>query len=179
MARWIYVDVSNLWIEGQKLSAVERGWARDIREADQDRIFDYDYRLSFPALAGFLTDAGTVPHARMVLFGSRTLGNEPVWQAAVAAGFEVIVPQRGYSGGEKRVDTSLVVQMCRDAYRRAAPADSLALVAGDADYEPAVRQLVADGNWVDVVFWRHASGLLRQAASRFTEMDEHLRTVGR
>ena len=76
------------------------------------------------------------------------------------------------------MDTSLVTHMCRDAYRYADPRrDRITLVAGDGDYEPAVRQLVADGFAVTVLYWAHASRELREAATAFHALDTHIRDL--
>jgi len=73
---------------------------------------------------------------------------------------------------EKRVDTSLVTRVCRDAYRFGDPRrDRITLVAGDGDYEPVVKQLVADSFAVTVLYWSHASRELREAATAFHALD--------
>ncbi|WP_043840002.1 NYN domain-containing protein [Muricoccus aerilatus] len=38
---------------------------------------------------------------------------------------------------------------------------------GDGDYEPVVKQLVADGFTVTVLYWAHASREPREAATAF------------
>ena len=112
---------------------------------------------------------------RAVLFGSNTDTNEGVWRHAVQAGFELVTVERGFSGKEKRVDTSLVTRLCRDAYRFADPhRDRITLVAGDGDYEPAVTQLVADGFAVTVLYWSHAGRELREAATAFHALDPYI-----
>jgi uncharacterized LabA/DUF88 family protein len=50
-------------------------------------------------------------------------------------------------------------------------------VSGDNDYVPAVTQLREDGFRVDVVFWRHAGGELKAAASQFISLDPHLNAL--
>ena len=40
-----YVDLSNLFIEGQKVSAVAKGMARSLEDARQRGMIDFDYRL--------------------------------------------------------------------------------------------------------------------------------------
>ncbi|MFT8245556.1 NYN domain-containing protein [Roseomonas sp. BN140053] len=47
-------------------------------------------------------------------------------------------------------------------------------VAGDGDYEPTVRQLVADGFAVTVLYWSHASRELCEAATAFHAPDTYI-----
>ena len=102
MTHLAYVDCSNLFIEGQKVSAVAKG----IGEGEGD--------------------------TRAVVFGNVTDSNAGLWRHAAAAGFEVVTVERGFAGKEKRVDTSLVTRLCRDACRHSDPRrDRITLVAGD------------------------------------------------
>ena len=165
-----YVDSSNLFIEAQKVSAVARGLVHSLQDARQRGILDAGYRLDLYRLMALLARGGAP--VRATLFGSTTEGNEGVWRHAAGAGFEVVTVERGFSGKEKRVDTSLVTRLCRDAYRLGDPRrDRITLVAGDGDYEPAVTRLVADGFPVTVLYWSHASRELREAATAFHPLD--------
>lgn len=168
-----YIDSSNLFIEAQKVSAVARGMAHSLHDARKRGVLDFEYRLDLYRLMTLLTQAGAP--VRAVLFGSTTDTNEGVWRHAAQAGFELVTVERGFSGKEKRVDTSLVTRLCRDAYRFADPRrDRMTLVAGDSDYEPAVTQLVADGFEVTVLYWSHASRELREAATAFHALDPYI-----
>jgi hypothetical protein len=44
---FVYVDSSNLWIEGQRLSAVRRPMAVDAVAAMKRGIVDHDWRIDF------------------------------------------------------------------------------------------------------------------------------------
>jgi len=169
----VYVDCSNLFIEAQKLAAVARGLARSPADATRQRVLDHGYRLDLHRLMALLRRAEGP--TRAVAFGSITEANAAMWQHAEAAGFEVVATERGWGGKEKRVDTALVARMCRDAYRHGDPRrERITLVAGDGDYEPAVRMLAADGFHVGVLYWSHAGRRLREAASTFHALDPHL-----
>ena len=67
--------------------------------------------------------------------------------------------------------------MTRDAYRNAKSGDIFTLVAGDADYVPAIEQLKKDGFRVDVVFWEHAAAELKRVCSNFVSLNPHLETI--
>jgi len=128
-----YVDCSNLFIEGQKVSAVAKGLARSLDDVRQHGGLDFDYRLDLYRLMTLLRQVEG--DTRAVVFGSVTDTNEGLWRHAANAGFEVVTVERGFGGKEKRVDTSLVTRMCRDAYRYGDPRrDHITLVAGDGDY---------------------------------------------
>ncbi|MBY0267348.1 MAG: NYN domain-containing protein, partial [Burkholderiales bacterium] len=67
------------------------------------------------------------------------------------------------------------VRRSKDAYKHGNPSeDVFVLVAGDADYVPTINELKADGYFVEVVFWDHASKELKDAASRFIGLNKHL-----
>jgi uncharacterized LabA/DUF88 family protein len=55
--------------------------------------------------------------------------------------------------------------------------DRIALVAGDGDYEPCARQLVADGFQTTVLYRSHASRELREAATAFHALDQYVRDL--
>ena len=48
MTHLAYVDLSNLFIEGQKVSVVAKGMARNLEDAKQRGVIDFDYRLESP-----------------------------------------------------------------------------------------------------------------------------------
>lgn len=170
------MDCSNLFIEGQKVGAVARGLARDREDARARGVIDFGYRLDLHRLMALLRQIGEGEgEPRAVVFGSVTSSNEGLWRHAGAAGFEVVTLERGFGGGEKRVDTSLVTRVCRAAYRFGdLRRDRISLVAGDGDYEPLVRQLVANGFRVTVLYWAHASRELREAATAFQPLDAYI-----
>lgn len=112
MADWIYVDNSNVFIEGQRVHAVQQGMALSIHDAMQNRIVDPGYRISFGKLYQFI--AGANP-ARTMLFGSRPPENDAIWDIARQAGFEVITHDRNAANKEKKIDTGIVTEMTRDA----------------------------------------------------------------
>jgi uncharacterized LabA/DUF88 family protein len=174
MADWIYVDNSNVFIEGKRVSAVRQGLAMDIWDAFDHRIVDNDYRMSFGKLYQFVAGNNKAETARAMLFGSRPPQNDVIWEIAKKAGFEVVTHDRNVANKEKKIDTGLVAAMTRDAYKSASPGDIFTIVSGDNDYVPAVEQLREDGFQVDVVFWGHAGRELRETATNFISLDAHL-----
>lgn len=172
---YIYVDNSNLYIEGRRASAVAQGLAGNIREAMDGGILDHGYTISFGKLHEFLTGNDLSKIRRAALFGSRPPPNDSIWQHATRAGFELHLEDRNVRNKEKKIDTGIATLLTKDAYKHGKPAEDLfVLVAGDADYVPTINELKADGYKVEVVFWNHAARELREAASRFVPLDPYL-----
>jgi uncharacterized LabA/DUF88 family protein len=174
MADWIYVDNSNVFIEGQRVSAVSQGMALNIYDAMSNRVLDTGYRISFGKLYQFIAGMDSSGTARAMLFGSRPPENDAIWGLAKKAGFEVVTEDRNVRNKEKKIDTGIVTAMTRDAYKNAQSGDVFTLVSGDADYVPMVQALRGDGFQVDVVFWDHASSELRSACTNFISLNKHL-----
>lgn len=171
---FLYVDNSNVWIEGMHVSAVEGGLAPDIWTAQDEKITDQGWRLDFGRLyefaGGQVSDVG-----RAVLFGSRPPPNDSLWAIARSKGFEVIVFDRSIRNREKKVDTSIATEIVTDSFTRmTAERDEITLVAGDADYVPTVDSLRGRGFTFTVMFWDHASVELKAAVSKFISLNPYL-----
>lgn len=173
MANFVYVDNSNLWIEGTHLSAVVSGLAPDIVTAQEQGISDHSWKIDFRRLYEFVTDGDEI--GRAVLFGSRTMTTDALWTEAGRRGFEVIVYDRNVRGKEKMVDISMATAMMADSYERmTVGVDEITLVAGDADYVPTVESLRERGFDVFVTFWQHAARELKVVATQFIPMNDYL-----
>jgi len=177
---FVYVDNSNVWIEGQRVKAVRSGLATSHYDAQQRHIlapWHYDF--------GKLYDLACPPEARVgrsILFGSRPPANDSLWQKARDNGFDVEVFDRNASNKEKQVDISLSTTMMEDSFQfmQRDRRDVAVLVAGDGDFVPTVRSLQRRGLGVRVVFWRHGvSSELRAAADEFVELDPHFDALSR
>ena len=177
MANFLYVDNSNVWIEGMHVAAVENGIAPTVWDAMENRICDYSWKLDFGKLYQFAggeqKDVG-----RAVLYGSTRPKNDSLWAIAKQKGFEVVVYDRNASNKEKKIDTSIAADMVADAYELMDPAkDEVTLVCGDRDLVPAVERVRKRGLKVDVVFWDHAASELKNAASAFISLNPHLKLL--
>lgn len=172
MSELVYVDNSNIFIEGKRVKAVQSGMAMNIYDAMNNRILDNSYKIDFGRLHYYIAGNDESKIKRCMLFGSRPPPNDTLWEMAKKAGFEVIVEDRNVANKEKKVDTGIVSAMVRDAYTIAdREKDTVTLVAGDADFVPSVRQLAEDGFQVEVVFWSHASSELKACATKFIDLD--------
>lgn len=174
MSNFLYVDNSNVWIEGMHVSAAAQGKAPNIWTALNYRICDYDWKMDFGKLYEFAGGQSSEV-GRAVLYGSRPPANDSLWTMAEKKGFEVIVHDRNIANKEKKVDANIVTDIVADSYELMKPGeDEVTLVAGDADYVPTIEKLRGRGFRFDIVFWDHASKELKEAASNFVSLNPYL-----
>lgn len=172
---YIYVDNSNLYIEGRRVSAVKTGLAENIVSAMNEGILDHGYTISFGKLHEFLTGDDLTKIKRVALFGSRPPPNDSIWQFAERAGFELHLEDRNFANKEKKIDTGITTLLVKDAYKFGdKDKDVFVLVTGDRDFVPAIKELTEDGYRVEVVFWNHAAQELKDCATKFIDLDAHL-----
>ena len=175
MATYIYVDNSDVWIEGQRVSAVRKKHANDIVQAMNEQIFDPTWRMDFGALLRLAGGYDKAAIGRAVLFGSKPPDTDTLWAAARRNGFEVVAPDRVH-GREKKIDTSIATEMtsapldCQLDPKR----DRFVLVGGDRDFVPPVEKLRGWGYPVTAVFWDHAAGELRDTATEFRSLNRSI-----
>ena len=180
MSKFVYVDNSNVFIEGQRVAAVENGNALSIQDAISRQIFDSSYRLDFGKLYNLVASNGNSNAERAMLFGSRPPPNDSLWAVAESAGFELVIVDRNLSNKEKKIDTGIVTAMLTHAFTEAdAAKDQFILVAGDSDYVPVVEALSKNGFTINIVFWDHASRELQNVCSNFVSMNSHFEKLAR
>jgi uncharacterized LabA/DUF88 family protein len=150
LANFLYVDNSNVWIEGMHVSAVRKGMAPDIWAAMEHKIVDYGWKIDFGRLYEF---AGGEAAGCANLYGSRPPANDSLWLVPKSKGFVVTVHDRNASNREKKIDTTIARDIMKDSYERMKPGqDVVTLVAGDGDYVPVVEDVVRRGIQFDVSF---------------------------
>jgi hypothetical protein len=174
MALYVYVDNSNVWIEGCRFSAVRRGMAASLLDAQAKGIVDADWRIDFGRLYEAVCPAD-VAIGRASLFGSRPPANDSLWALARSRGFDVATYDRNFVNKEKEVDVAIAARMTQDAYKYMSADDSakVVLLSGDRDQTPAIEILKEEGISTLIVFWEHAtSPVLREAASDFFPLDK-------
>jgi uncharacterized LabA/DUF88 family protein len=176
MKDYLYVDNSNLLIEGKRLSAAVRDAMDRSSKVRIGAALDSDFKIDYRALYSFLADSSSIP-ARAVLFGSQGEHSDSVWSCAREAGFETKIAQRTPGRGEKGVDTALVSAMLVDVLSgaRDASAVTVTLVAGDADFVPALEKLNEAGCRTEVAFWTHATAeSLHAVCHKFIPLDSYI-----
>ena len=172
-----YVDNSNVFIEGRRLSAVVRGLAPNVAVAMRDGIFDSKWTYDFGRLYELICPE-TEQVGRALMVGSRPPPNDSIWQRASAAQFEVEVFDRNIANREKQVDTRLTTALVADGFKYMAqrvPDVVAVVVAGDGDFAPPIRELNELEVVTRVVFWEHATSReLKDAAQEFVPLDPYL-----
>ena len=174
MGLFVYVDNSNVWIEGTRVSAVASGLAPDIFTAMNSHNQDMSWRCDFGRLYEIACPEGSQV-GRSALFGSRPPSNDSLWDRARSGGFEVFVHDRNYANKEKRVDVHIATTMVSDSFEYMKPGrDTAVLVAGDGDFIPAVESLQSRSIGVKCLFWDHANRDLKATADEFVSLNPHL-----
>lgn len=174
LGSFVYVDNSNVWIEGMHVSAVKKGYARSVFDAQINKICDYSWKFDFGRMLQFAGGDKT-DIKKAVLFGSKPPENDSLWTAARLNGFQVVAYDRNYNNREKKIDTDIVATMMEDSYEYLKiGTDDMVLVAGDRDYVPALEKLMRRGIKVYVCFWSHAADELKRQCTKFFALDPHL-----
>jgi uncharacterized LabA/DUF88 family protein len=172
----ILVDNSNVFIGGQKHSALIKGLSDD--EGAHGSPCDHTWRIDFEHLRACLADDREVEAAIMV--GSHAPHHDACWDPARAAGFEVISHERRPGHGEKAVDTELVARGTEIISRAAAPG-VLVLCSGDLDYLPLVDVAHRHGWTVEMVAFRASfdpDGEMVHAVDRVRHLDDVFDRIG-
>ncbi|CAI2202004.1 7210_t:CDS:1, partial [Funneliformis geosporum] len=142
---YVFIDNSNLFIEGSKI--VSRLENVNVCDNKQPNFLD------------FYVDHGqlvmTVLHGRKMssafVIGSVPPPNDTLWDRARSYGCEVKTYQRNASNKEKKVDTKLVCRAMRSILTK--NHSTLLLVAGDSDYCPLIEE-AREENWnIETWFW--------------------------
>jgi uncharacterized LabA/DUF88 family protein len=164
----IFMDNSNLWIEGQRFASDPTG---------ESEHKDASYRIDFGSMLKHVSNGREIAEAR--LYGSEPPPNDTVWEHAKVSGFKVRVFKRNFKNREKKVDTQMCVDITRAACTHLPTNRVLALVAGDSDYLPAVEE-VLNRRWrAEVYFWSNASKEIRQNPMiHFEDLSPLLWTLG-
>jgi hypothetical protein len=172
MAIYLYVDNSNVWVEGRRVSAVRKGMAPTIYDAMNNRVLDMTWTYDFGRLYQ-LACPETELLGRTALFGSTPPPSDSIWKRARREGFEVRLFERNASNREKQVDNAIGTLMLEDSYEWMRDGDTVTLVAGDGDFVPTLTSVQRRGFPITVMFWSHASRQLRDLADTFFDLDPH------
>lgn len=166
----IIVDNSNIWIEGKKYSARQKG----VETGD-----DPSWRIDFGKLLTVVAEGQKINKA--ILVGSRPPVNDSLWNAMEKHGLRVIVQDRNYVGKEKAVDTELVAQgieiICTTGY----PC-TLKLLSGDSDFIPLIKR-ASERHW-ETEMWAFSNafneyGEMAQSVGKCKPLDKVFDQIGR
>lgn len=119
MSNYLYVDNSNVWIEGMHVAAFVHGMAPSVWSAVTNRVVDYNWKIHFGKLHEF---AGGCDVGRAVLYASRPPANSSLWSVAKNQGFEVVVHDRNFVNREKKLIPRLSVTSPKTRMSGSSPA---------------------------------------------------------
>ena len=173
MGYYVFVDNSNVWIEGKYASAVKKKLVSDVYTAHEKKICDNSWKIDFGKLLDCAVDGDLQNVKEAIIVGSRPTQKDSLWKAMEAAGFKVDTEQRNSANKEKKVDTGIVQKINQKLYRESEPGDIFVLVLGDSDYVPTVEAIEEDGKIVKIVFWDNVAGELIASASQYKCLNEH------
>lgn len=177
MPNLIYVDNSNVWIEGMHVSAVKNKKASSIYEAQTKKITDKAWSYDFGKLLYF-AGGEKVDIKRAILFGSRPPKNDTLWSIAEKDGFKVVVYDRSISNREKKIDTDITATIMEDSYEIVDQAkDEIILIAGDKDYIPLIEKVKRRKIKFVVCFWDHAAKEIREICDEFIPLNPYLEHI--
>ena len=142
----IFVDDSNLWIEGKKAYANYHGLST---------VEDPQARFDFKELMKVTTGKGQFEVGARKLYGSVPPPADTVWAKVEEQGWELILKKKSHhTGKEKQIDTQLVVDVT--SLVKETRSGTVIIVSGDSDYIPAIEVALKHGWKVEVWSWEKA-----------------------
>lgn len=177
MSYFVFVDNSNVWIEGKIASAVSKGWAKSPSLAHSAKIEDTSWRIDFGKLLNFVTSGNISNVKHAILFGSKPPANDSLWNAMRNAKFEVEALDRNFANKEKAIDTGIVQRIDKCLYREAEKGDIFILILGDKDFIHSVQAIRAENCISKVAFWENASAELISEADEFINLTPNISAI--
>lgn len=176
---FIYVDNSNVYAEGCRVSAVKQklSGVKNIFDAMNKGVTDYHWHIQYSGLYKIISNLG-LPIRCAKLWGSPP-PSDVFWDYVKSEGFDVVTYDKNSAGKEKKVDTAIAYQISKDAFSSVIDKanDQIFLLAGDTDYVPIVTDLVREGFTVNILFWDHAGEELKKNASSFISLNKHFASL--
>ena len=169
---FIYVDNSNVWIEGKKLAAKQQ----KLKCVEDPRM-----RLDIGKVADVVANGRHV--AWGVLYGSEPPPIDTVWNKIREFGWKVVTNKRStIQNKEKQVDQQLVADIIALVCDKDIAKGKIAVISGDADVIPAIKE---DEGWsFEIWMWETAiSTGLKDLADKKPELlkiyilDSHLQSI--
>ncbi len=164
---YVFVDNSNLWIEGKKVSG---------RQSTPSVPSNHNYRIEYGRLLNHVVGTRTLIDVPR-LYGSKPPPNDSVWGMIRAKGFDVQVFNRNIFNKEKGVDMKMGIDITKLTLLTKPPA-IVAVVAGDADFVPVVEEARGQGREVEIWYWTNAAGTLKTATTRYIDLNPDVDAIG-
>ena len=177
MRYFVFVDNSNVWIEGKYVSAVKRGFAKDIYDAHSRKLQDNGWAVDFGRLLYEVTETNISDIKDAILFGSKPTDKDSLWKTMEQCGFRVVSLPRNIANKEKQIDTGIVAEILETLYTRATEDDIFVLVMGDSDYVPVMQRISNKNVKTVVAFWENVSGELKKAAGQYINLSDVIEKI--
>jgi uncharacterized LabA/DUF88 family protein len=145
---YIFVDNSNLFIQGRYTVGYHEGIG-SFDETENCMYFG-DLSIDYGQLLEKIRGERDLGNALLV--GSKPPDTDSVWRHATEKGFEVKVYDKNFLGCEKKVDMKIGTAITRTVSTKSC--GTIALVAGNGDFEPALEIAQQDGWNIEIWFWR-------------------------
>lgn len=177
MAYHVFIDNSNLWIEGQYASAVAQGWAMSMDEAHERSLNDLNWRIDYGKLLYFIVDGKLDEIKTAMLFGSEPPKNDSLWTMIESHGIKVQVFKRNKGNKEKAVDSGMQQMINECLYEDSQKRDIFVPVTGDRDFIHTVNALIRKDRFVHLAFWDNASWELKNVVDKFINLTENINSI--
>jgi len=131
----------------------------------------YNARVNFREILKLAVSGRNLVRVFAYVVRTKTGEEKPFFEALTKLGIETRVRDlQEFYGGQKKADWDVGIVI--DAIRIASSIDALVLVSGDGDFVSLVEYLKNQGKRVEIIaFGRSASGLLREAADEFIDLE--------
>ena len=138
---YIFVDDSNLWIEGQKVGT----------NAKQDTSFRVDH-------GKFLSLVAKDYHkSKAFLYTSMSPPNDTVWKTTREENYDIKMFKRSGSGKEKEVDVAMATGMIQELHTLQSKENTVFIVVtGDRDLRPPIEAVLEQNVPVELWSWEHS-----------------------
>ena len=177
MSYFVFVDNSNVWIEGKYASAVFQKWVNNMYEAHNTNAIDNGWRIDFGKLLNLVTDNNPTDVKKALLLGSRPPRQDSFWNIVKNSGFDVETLDRNANNREKAIDTGIVQKIDKFLYCESKESDTFVLVAGDKDFIHSIRAIREEKRTARVVFWNNISAELKAEADEFIDLSQNLQAI--
>lgn len=158
----IFIDNSNLFIEGQKFFARAKGLRLTVAH-------DIRFRIDIGRLVEVLAGNRKITYAK--LYGSEPPANDSLWKRIRSKGVEVDTFQRNAKDMEKQLDTALASDVAERAVlssRESSAQTSMTfiIIGGDRDYLPPYEKVLKYRLNLEVAAWKNC---LSQEVKKYIE----------
>ncbi|XP_019630921.1 PREDICTED: uncharacterized protein LOC109474889 [Branchiostoma belcheri] len=149
---YVFVDDSNIWIEGKKAAVKQKKLA-----CDEDPRLRIEYGNFIDVLSSKERQMSSVIEIAN-MYGSIPPPNDSLWDKMKEKGWKVDLKERSkITGKEKAVDAQLMVDATSFAEQKKDTGGTIVLISGDKDFIPLINKVLEYPTWnVEVWMWEHA-----------------------